>query len=77
MNTITLLPAYGRDYKSAIAARIDLANGKDFLINDVGSRWDGNPANLPDLRQAGYTHVQVRYANRTRCTLIDISKNIE
>jgi len=40
---ITLTPAYGRDYKSKTAVLEDWNAGKDFIINDFSSPWDGKP----------------------------------
>lgn len=51
MPTITLTPAYGRDYHSPAAAIRDLQSGKDFILEDISSPWDGRPCsirNFPD-----------------------------
>ena len=77
MQTLELVPAYGRDYKSGLAARIDLAAGKDFILRDAFSRWHGKPVNLAQLRESGVTAVTVRYAGMRKSVRIDISKNIE
>ncbi len=45
---MTLTPAYGRDYKFKAAAVKDWANGKDFIINDITSQWDGKPTSIRD-----------------------------
>lgn len=45
----TLTPAYGRDYKSAKAAKKDFLDNKDFILRDVSSRWDGKPINGEQL----------------------------
>ena len=37
MESLTLLPAYGRDYKSAKAVKADYLNGKDFQHAFTGS----------------------------------------
>ena len=57
---MTLTPAYGRDYKSAAAAVADLQSGKDFLLADRSSPWDGKPINKRDI-PAGTT-VRIRFA---------------
>lgn len=41
----TLTPAYGRDYKTAKAVKADWQDGKDFIIADYFSEWDGKPMN--------------------------------
>lgn len=56
--TITLVPAYGRDYTSKKAALADFNAGKDFQIADMSSPWDGKYASIRDL--SGYT-VNIRY----------------
>jgi hypothetical protein len=42
---MTLVPAYGRDYTSAKAVKDDWFAGKDFLVADVSSPYDGKPIN--------------------------------
>ena len=37
MTTLTVTPGYGRDYKSAKAAKADWAAGKDFVIANPGN----------------------------------------
>ena len=61
---MTLTPAYGRDYRSKTACLNDLTSGKDFIINDIQSRWDGKPISIRDMRP-GET-VKVRYAQLTK-----------
>jgi len=39
----TLTPAHGRDYKSCKEAKAAYMADKDFILNDVTSRWDGKP----------------------------------
>jgi len=46
---MTLTPAYGRDYRTAKDALADYNAGKDFIINDITSRWDGKPVNKKQL----------------------------
>jgi hypothetical protein len=55
---MTLTPAYGRDYKNAKSVRADFEQGKDFIVNDISSRYDGLPVNRPQL--SGQT-VTIRY----------------
>jgi len=70
MQTITLVPAYGRDYKSAKAVKADFDAGKDFIINDMSSRWDGKPANKQDL--AGHT-CKIRYNKMMKLMIIKVA----
>lgn len=70
-NPSTLVPAYGRDYKSAKAARADFAAGKDFLIADISNRWDGKPCSIRDLVPG---QIKIRYAKLTKLTVYQINK---
>lgn len=71
---ITLIPAYGRDYKSAAAVIADFKADKDFTICDYTSRWDGKPVNRSQLKQAGYTSVTIRYADKRK--VLEASKEM-
>ena len=61
----TVVPAYGRDYKSAKAAKADWAAGKDFILRDFTSPWDGKPINKQDAENAGI-QVNIRYNKLTK-----------
>lgn len=52
-------PAYGRDYKSAAAAKADWDADKDFRINDISSPDDGRYINK---RDADGISILCRYA---------------
>jgi len=45
----TLIPAYGRDYTSAKAAKADYLAGKDFILNDIMSCYHGKPCSARDF----------------------------
>ena len=70
--TGTLIPAYGRDYKSQAKVLSDFTQEKDFLINDLHgelSLWDGKPTNSSDLfKTFGPCRIQVRY-NKLRSSV--------
>ena len=70
---MTLTPAYGRDYNSQKAVKEDFAAGKDFIVNDITSRWDGKPCNRADLLTAGVKNVQIRYARNTKVMAVKVS----
>jgi hypothetical protein len=57
---MTLTPAYGRDYKSAKAAKADYAENKDFVVNQFGHPADGKYANREDLNGQSVT---LRFGN--------------
>jgi len=55
---VNLVPAYGRDYKTPEEVKAHWDAGKDFLIADVGNRWDGKYTSKTDW--AG-KHVRIRF----------------
>lgn len=73
MKSLTLVPAYGRDYKTKAAVEADLRAGKDFLVQDISAgRDDGRYANLEDLKTGGYGEVRIRYKRLTQVTIIKL-----
>ena len=56
---ITLIPAYGRDYKSKKAVQEDLDNNKDFEVASLGQ--GGRYANASDLLNDNQVNVTIRY----------------
>lgn len=61
---LTLVPAYGRDYKSGKSVQEDFNGNKDFLIADFLHPYYGKPINREQIDPG--TTVVVRYKNRTR-----------
>lgn len=59
--TLTVTPAYGRDYTSAKAALADWEAGKDFVVEGLHS---GTYVSKSDLTN-GET-VRIRYNRKTR-----------
>jgi len=74
--TATLVPAYGRDYKSQAKVLSDFTQEKDFLINDLHgelSLWDGKPTNSADLfKTFGPCRVTVRYNGLRSCVQLEV-----
>jgi hypothetical protein len=66
---MTLTPAYGRDYKSAKAAKADFAADKDFVINDIMSPDDGRYVNRSQL--SGQT-VMLRFKELRNTTVVKV-----
>lgn len=66
--TLTVVPAYGRDYGSAKEAATDWDSGKDFRISDISSRWDGKVVSKRDLGPE--VIVTVRYSKLRRITTV-------
>jgi len=59
-----VVPAYGRDYKSAKSAKADWKAGKDFIINDFFSPYDGKPCSIRDTKD----QVMIRYDRLRKVT---------
>jgi len=71
MESLTLTPAYGRDYKNAKDVKTDFNSNKDFIVADFFNQYDGKPANKQDLTGA-YDQVMIRYKKLTQITLIKL-----
>lgn len=63
---LTVIPAFGRDYKSAKAVNADFLANKDFQICDMSSRDDGRYINAEQL--APGDTLAIRYSNKTKQT---------
>tara|TARA_R100001129_G_C5095440_1_gene182548 strand:- start:296 stop:487 length:192 start_codon:yes stop_codon:yes gene_type:complete len=61
---MTVTPAYGRDYKSAKAAKAAWKSGKDFIIRDFFSPYDGKPCSIRDTQG----QVTIRYDKLRKVT---------
>lgn len=73
MGRLTLVPAYGRDYKSKKEVEEAWKLGKDFMISDMSSPWDGKMINLQDAKADGsLRQVNIRYKKMTQVTVIDV-----
>lgn len=68
---ITLVPAYGRDYKSAKEVKADWDDGKDFQICDFHNVDDGRYCNKKSGFDAG-TVLNIRYKRLTQITPIKV-----
>ena len=66
----TLTPAYGRDYTSKKAAIKDFREGKDFILNDIMSRWDGKPCSIRDLKKGD--SVKIRYGKLRKVMVVTV-----
>jgi hypothetical protein len=62
--SITVTPAYGRDYKTEAEARADWNSGKDFSIPG------GGYVNKEDAEKAGITEVRIRFRKRTLLAIV-------
>jgi len=57
---MTLVPAYGRDYRSKKEVLADFNAGKDFVIADFFSPYYGKPANKQDLVDEKRIHIRYK-----------------
>lgn len=67
---MTLLPAYGRDYKSKAEVIADFDSDRDFIIADVVSPDHGRYVNRPQIPKG--TTVNIRYARNTKVCVIEV-----
>tara|TARA_R100001015_G_C4587186_1_gene143004 strand:- start:167 stop:391 length:225 start_codon:yes stop_codon:yes gene_type:complete len=71
-STLTLLPAYGRDYKSKKAFIKDIEANKDFLICNTSSYI--NKAQFKDFNISDF---KIRYNNLTQVQVINIKRDLK
>ena len=71
-HTIHLIPNRGRDYDTAEAVLEHIKAGRDFIVRDMRSPWDGKPCNLGDLQRYGVMHARVQFNRLTETTTIHI-----
>lgn len=70
-NPNTLVPAYGRDYKSKKAAEESFKNGEDWIIADISNRWDSKPCSIRDMKPG---EVKLRYKKLTMLCVVKITE---
>ena len=58
---LTVIPAYGRDFKTAKKARESWDAGQDWIVADCSNRWDGRPVN-----NAQIDDVLLRFCSLTK-----------
>ena len=66
----TLTPAYGRDYNNKAAVESDFRAGKEFILNDPVSRWDGKLCSIRDFKIG--EDVKLRYKKETEAVIITV-----
>jgi hypothetical protein len=66
-NSLTLIPAYGRDYKSKRALLEDWEAGKDFLATGIKPGTSGYTSirDVPAFKEDHITHLHFRYNKQT------------
>jgi len=71
MNFITLLPAYGRDYKSKKAFIEDIKSNKDFIVAESRQY-----INKQQFKELNINEFNIRYKNLTQVKKINVSKDL-
>lgn len=69
---LTLVPAYGRDYKTKEDALKAWNEGKDFRIETALSVWCGSYANKEDSKNFSGKHFKIRYNKLQDFVLINV-----
>lgn len=72
MNTLTIIPAYGRDYRSRAAAIADWQAGKDFLAHSVNGSGYCSVRDSAAFLKDGITHVSLRYDKQRKQVLVPL-----
>ncbi len=71
MSFFTVSPAYGREYKTAAAAKSDWLANKDFIVQDFFSKWDGKSINWEQAALAyPGASVQIRFCGMRKQTVM-------
>jgi hypothetical protein len=73
---ITVVPAYGRDYRSKKEVEEAWNAGKDFLIQDMSSPWDGSYINKEDAERGGIREVNVRFKRLRNVHVIRVAADL-
>jgi len=68
INMSSFTPAYGRDYENASDVFADWVAGKDFVLRDVTSRWDGKYCSEVEFH-GGERH-QLRYNKKEEVLVV-------
>ena len=71
MSFITLLPAYGRDYKSKKAFIEDIKSNKDFIVAESRQY-----INKQQFKELNINEFNIRYKNLTQVKKINVSKDL-
>jgi len=71
--SLTVVPAYGRDYKSKKEVEAAWNADKDFIVQDMMSRWDGSSVNKSDAKSMGIKSVTIRYKQLRNVTVIKVA----
>lgn len=75
MNELTLVPAYGRDYKNESSVLKDWKGGKDFKISTIMSKWNGAYCSIRDIKEFPGKYIKIRYNQLQDFVLIPLTKD--
>lgn len=73
---MTILPAYGRDYKNKNDILKDWEDNKDFQICDVSSVFNGSYVNKREAEQFDLQEFNVRYAKKTKVAILKLKGGV-
>jgi len=68
---MTLVPAYGRDYKSKKEVVASWEAGQDFLVAGLDPE-SGRPFNIQSARDAKIPQVTIRYKKLTQVCMLQV-----
>jgi hypothetical protein len=73
MRSITISPAYGRDYTSKAKALADWDANKDFVIQDIRLSGYVSKSQVPDLIRDGISKIMLRYNKMHMVVLLKLN----
>ena len=69
---LTIVPAYGRDYKNKTAAIADWEAGKDFSIQDYKLRGYCSNRDIEAFKKGGIIEINIRYKKLQNIAIIKL-----
>jgi len=73
MRSITISPAYGRDYTSKAKALADWDANKDFVIQDIRLSGYVSKSQVPDLIRDDISKIMLRYNKMHMVVLLKLN----
>ena len=65
---LTVIPAYGLDYKSKAEVQADWDANKDFQIQDISCPWNGSYINKDQMQKGD--KFSIRYHKLTKVVIL-------
>jgi hypothetical protein len=72
MAFFTLIPAFGRDYRSKAGVLMDWNQGKDFLICHGPDTMYCSIRDVPHMMDSGMTGLEFRYGSLRKLMIVDL-----